>query len=625
MIVIQRFSIRHSGGPASTEVPRCARSSAALIRLAAALIVSVTLPFFAAEGAPAMARQARPAILQNSPGPFMLQTQLDLGANAQPGDQFGQSVAVSDDGKTILVGAPGRTVDGAHFGGIAEVFRFASGQWSAPVELNLGSEAQEYNGFGFAVALSADGNTALIGVPGCQNRDVSGCTGAAAPVEVYRFKNGSWGAPTGLDLGSQSLVGTEFGYSVALSADGTTALIGAPDLGTTGAAELYSFSSGHWGAPTELSPPPGSQGDPYYGSSVALSGDGSATLVGVDGEGVTLSGDGKTALMSGGGGGPVMAWIASYPSGLGQATLVGGWYNGPESVFPVALSRDGTTAILGIPLGPSRPGDTVGGIQTDRLLYYGWGPEVGFTLNDAEPGDEFGASVAVDADGGLAVVGDPAMNGSGAVYILSPNPAAVVVMVTGSGFYGTTHSLLDVPANDPRITYNPASASGDVSGSLSCGVAAGPGSQAYPKLSYAPLQWYDFNSCRALSDPGHPLFYDYVDSKYYINRAPVDLTYTGPTTIHHGSRITLSAKLINKASGKPMSGRILSFQIQGRPSVGCDSTSPGGTKTDSQGVGGCVIGDVRTKVSSTNVSVSYAGTYNGLLPGHTKAPIKIAK
>ena len=81
---------------------------------------------------------------------------------------------------------------------------------------------------GSRVAISADGTTAFIGAYG-----VSTGTGVAYVFHVS--SEGSWATtstPTATLTNSSGASGDLFGTSVALSADGTTAVIGAP--GVTG-------------------------------------------------------------------------------------------------------------------------------------------------------------------------------------------------------------------------------------------------------------------------------------------------------------------------------------------------------------------------------------------------------
>jgi hypothetical protein len=90
-----------------------------------------------------------------------------------------------------------------------------------------GSKLIGTGGGGFAVALSADGNTAIIGEPNDNN-----CAGA---VWVYTRTGGVW-TQQGGKLVVPDPVGC-FGVSVAISADGNTAIVGAPnDSGGAGAA-----------------------------------------------------------------------------------------------------------------------------------------------------------------------------------------------------------------------------------------------------------------------------------------------------------------------------------------------------------------------------------------------------
>src|SRR4029077_3001429 len=76
------------------------------------------------------------------------------------GGRIGTSVAVSEDGNTALVGAPGD--NGSQ--GAAWVFtRSASGAWEQQGDKLIPYDRVGNGGFGQSVALSADGNTALIG------------------------------------------------------------------------------------------------------------------------------------------------------------------------------------------------------------------------------------------------------------------------------------------------------------------------------------------------------------------------------------------------------------------------------------------------------------------------------
>lgn len=163
-------------------------------------------------------------------GGWSAPTELSLGAHALANDALGQSVALSSDGSTALAGAPDRTVNGQQQAGAAEVFTRSNGSWSAPIELSLGANASTNDLLGFSVALSSDGATALIGAP----ERTAHAEPMAGTAEVFTRGNGSWGGLTELDLGSKASIAGLFGLSVALTDNGATALIGAPGSAVNG-------------------------------------------------------------------------------------------------------------------------------------------------------------------------------------------------------------------------------------------------------------------------------------------------------------------------------------------------------------------------------------------------------
>ena len=73
----------------------------------------------------------------------------------------------------------------------------------------------------------------------------------------------------------------EQGYSVALSADGNTAIVGGPtDNSVAGAAWVYTRSGGVWTQQGSKLVGSGAVGNAQQGTSVALSADGNTAIVG---------------------------------------------------------------------------------------------------------------------------------------------------------------------------------------------------------------------------------------------------------------------------------------------------------------------------------------------------------
>ena len=231
---------------------------------------------------------------------------------------FGVSVALSGDGETALIGAPlneqdpGNTVRGK---GAAWVFvhNSVTSEWEQQGPKLEGSGEEGYGNFGQGVALSGDGNTALVG--GYYDH---GGTGA---VWVFTREDGTWTAqPSKLTGTCVSCVGY-FGYSVALSEDGRTAVIGSVS------SHVWEFTSSGFKQPFAQQGAPLAAGK-YAGVTVALSGDGKSALIG----------------------GEESAWAVAPDNGtwtnLEELKGNGQTKEDPNGVG-VALSQHGNTALVG--------------------------------------------------------------------------------------------------------------------------------------------------------------------------------------------------------------------------------------------------------------------------------------
>ncbi len=141
-------------------------------------------------------------------------------------------MALSSDGNTALIGGPQDS------GGIgaAWVFTRSAGKWTQDEKLT-GSGETGNGRFGWSVALSANGDTALIG-----GEADKGFHGAAF---VFTLSGGHWTQQGGKLTGTGESGNGEFGYSVALSSAGTTAVVGAPEDGDReGAVWVFKESGG---------------------------------------------------------------------------------------------------------------------------------------------------------------------------------------------------------------------------------------------------------------------------------------------------------------------------------------------------------------------------------------------
>ena len=192
-------------------------------------------------------------------------------------NNFGDSISLSGDGTLLAVGAPGEASqatgidgdadDGSLPGaGAAYLFALGSDGWTQQHYLKpqLGGTGEA--NFGFAVALSRDGATLAVGASNQEQ----------AAGAVYAFGEqvtGAW-AQLGMLQLPVNAPGAGLGASVALSADGTALVAGAPTGNVVMAA---GFDGATWTAPDPLVASPAV---PTFGASVALSDDGATLAVG---------------------------------------------------------------------------------------------------------------------------------------------------------------------------------------------------------------------------------------------------------------------------------------------------------------------------------------------------------
>jgi hypothetical protein len=164
------------------------------------------------------------------------------------------------------------------YAGAAYIFaKQTNGVWKNGTALTLPSGLSANDFFGSSVALSVDGSTALVGAYGMNNN--------AGAAYVFVKASGGWSKGTALTLASGPPAYGQFGSSVALSGDGSHALVLANVA--TGNGRSYAFASyvfvqtnGRWSNGTALTLASGPSSGDYFGESAALSGNGITALVG---------------------------------------------------------------------------------------------------------------------------------------------------------------------------------------------------------------------------------------------------------------------------------------------------------------------------------------------------------
>lgn len=292
------------------------------------------------------------------------------------GGDFGWRTSLSSDGNTLLV-----TGDTDHSGaGAAWVFAREGSSWRHQGPKLIGGSEVGAGEFGQSAALSGEGSTALIGAP----LDQGGLPGAA----WFFTRSGSTWAQQGSKLAPSEPHVADFGRAAAISANGSTTLIGV-EVESKRGVWVYERSGSTWARSAELAGAPESRF-----TSAALSADGQVAVVGAEGE---------------------AAWVftrsGSSWTEQGRLTPPGA----PAACFgdTAAVSANGKTALIGDACSAgaawvfARSGSTWA-----EQAELGGGGEVGEA--------EFSRGVALSSSGNIALIGGPADNeGRGAAWLFS--------------------------------------------------------------------------------------------------------------------------------------------------------------------------------------------------------------
>ena len=309
-------------------------------------------------------------------------------SDIQGNSNFGASVAISDDGNTAIVGARGEDTST----GAAYIFTRSNSNWTQQQKIQS-SDKQANDFFGSSVAISGDGNTAIVGAV---YEDPGGTTDAGAAY-IFRWSGTSWSEQQKIQA-SDKQVSDEFGHSVAISENGNTAIVGAwfedavVGVNTAllaGAAYIFTWSGTTWSEQQKIQASDKQAAD-RFGISVSISGDGNTAIVGAENEGTT----GSAYIFTWSG----TTW--SEQQKIQASDKQASDYFG----YSVSISGDGNAAIVGA----SRE-DTGGGDAGAAYIFTrsgtSWSEQQKIQASDKQASDYFGNSVAISENGNTTIVG----------------------------------------------------------------------------------------------------------------------------------------------------------------------------------------------------------------------------
>lgn len=365
-------------------------------------------------------------------------------SNTRAAGGFGYAVALSGDGSTLAVGASGDGSSATGIGGnqgdnatpgagAVYVFTRTGGVWSQQAYVKA-SNTGAGDGFGSSVSLSLDGNTlavgarfegsAAIGIDGSQTDNSAPGAGA---VYVFVRNGGAWSQQAYVKASNTNTANSDFfGYSVALSGDGSTLAVGAiweassatgiggnqadNSTGVAGAVYVFARSGTTWTQQAYVKASNTAAFD-HFGNSVALSGDGNTLAVGAFGKD---SGAGAVYVFTRSGG----VWSQ-------QAYVKASNTQGSDEFGrSVTLSGDGNTLAVSA-YGEDSSATGIGGDQADNSASSAgavyvftrsgstWSQQAYVKPSSTDAGDRFGYSVALSGDGNTLAVGADAESSSG--------------------------------------------------------------------------------------------------------------------------------------------------------------------------------------------------------------------
>ena len=200
---------------------------------------------------------------------WILQSQI-FASDGLTNDSFGSSVSISGDGNTLVVGAPGSDINSI---GAVYVFTRSNGVWTQQPKIlvtpNINNPSS-IMGFGSKVIISADGSTLFAGT-------------RSGGQYIYSLSSGVWTQQADLAQQNGFNIFYHQGNYAALSADGNTALLGYESFPVNGVASgtafFYSRTNGVWTLQSQVTPP-NLDANSNFGSSVGLSADGNTAIIG---------------------------------------------------------------------------------------------------------------------------------------------------------------------------------------------------------------------------------------------------------------------------------------------------------------------------------------------------------
>ncbi|VTR97992.1 FG-GAP-like repeat-containing protein [Tuwongella immobilis] len=335
---------------------------------------------------------------------------------------FGTSLGLSADGSILAIGAPGSDRGGIVNAGQVFLFRRGGdGQFQFAQTLTA-ADGQADDAFGFNLALSADGSTLVVGT---FSADPGGVADAGRVI-VYRQSGTSFGQIANLTAATPQ-AGARFGNSVAVSADGAVIAVGAFRATVSGNAnagrvDLFTRNGDTVTPLTSVNSSMVAAGD-QFGNAVSLSGDGTRLAVGADQAGANDRGQVELFQRSGN----TFAFV--------QMLTAPDAADSDRFGTSVSLSTDGSTLLIGASGADVGSFNGAGKAYSAERTGNGFGALTLLIASNASSGAGYGVAVTAGSDGRSLVIGarEATVNGvanAGSVSVRDRGTATTTVTLT---------------------------------------------------------------------------------------------------------------------------------------------------------------------------------------------------
>jgi hypothetical protein len=360
-----------------------------------------------------------------------------LAADPGASDNYGYAVAISSNGLVMAVGAP--FWDGGTYTdqGCVYIYDWSGSAWVARGSVIVaGDVAANGDEFGSSVALSADGTVLAVGAP--KRNDTYTDQGG---LYIYDWSGSAWSQRGSTIVPSAPGPYYYWGTSVALSDDGTVLAYGSP---VSYQVYVYDYSGGAWVYRSVIAAA-------FGGAAVAMSGSGSVIAIGAPGKDTSFTDDGGVYIYD---------WSGSAWAVRGSLLRAADSTNYGRFGVGLALSTDGLTLAVGA-YNFTGVADYRGGVY---LFDYAGGTWVkrGSTIVSTDGTDSVVGfyNPALSSDASVLVVGGPTYDATytsqGAVYtydVTLDNFVSAPTSLTLTASIGTASAPTALTLEDRVVAY----------------------------------------------------------------------------------------------------------------------------------------------------------------------------